>query len=650
MKKIVVLITLASGASLILALLWVLGAQNSTVVAAPDAKQASGAGYTLGTNELRADDPVEPTPHPILSDVSIRRAIAYCTDKDALIASVYPTLTLAQRQELVMDSFIPKTSWAYTAPSTTYPYSPTLGQSLLEDAGWILPAGADYRLKNGKELLLQLNTTDAELRQTYLSVFETQMKTCGIHVVRNHQSSTWLFSETTGLFVRDFELGAFAWVAEDDPGGVDLYGCDQIPSPINGWTGQNIMGWCNQAASDAIVQASDTSLPQDQRKASYATFIDLLSEDMPSLPLFLREGGPVWEHIDFNLETFAQDEAITPAGTGSTGLTFTDYQGNQHTVTAPVGAVTETVTLRYYPLVSNANPPPDYMVAANAFRLNVILGGVPQDTFSFSEPVTVTVKYNLEDSVYHINETTLALYLWDSDSSAWVDASETCPMADRYKRLDTTQNQFEVHICHLSEFGLFVKGGKSIRMGVNYGLNETAGMYEVGHTFWITVTDSVGILKANAVTTTAVEGTGPDFAWSDGFWVKQEDWSVPTIDIQPGDQVYFQSDDGFTETLQVGTITAQLYPSNNTAAGTITAPGFDEPLQGFAGFWGLTWQEFTVDPDGGSYLVDFSPYDLVPGNTISVGYREPDLDSVSNAFDTPLNEIDLPIVQYNFAP
>jgi hypothetical protein len=36
-------------------------------------------------------------PHPILSDVRVRQAIAYCTDKAGLLASVYPSLTPAQR-------------------------------------------------------------------------------------------------------------------------------------------------------------------------------------------------------------------------------------------------------------------------------------------------------------------------------------------------------------------------------------------------------------------------------------------------------------------------------------------------------------------------------------------------------------------------
>ena len=33
------------------------------------------------------------TPHPILSDIKVRQAIAHCINRDELIASVYPFLT-----------------------------------------------------------------------------------------------------------------------------------------------------------------------------------------------------------------------------------------------------------------------------------------------------------------------------------------------------------------------------------------------------------------------------------------------------------------------------------------------------------------------------------------------------------------------------
>ncbi len=128
--------------------------------------------------------------------------------------------------------------------------------ALLEEAGWALASGALYRTNaNGDELEPMLTTTDANFRQTWAAVWEEQMKTCGIHIVRNHMPAEWFFGDGTGLSRREFEIAAFAWATELDFGGLETYtryACDQIPSPTNNWQGQNFSGWCNEVADAAL--------------------------------------------------------------------------------------------------------------------------------------------------------------------------------------------------------------------------------------------------------------------------------------------------------------------------------------------------------------------------------------------------------------
>jgi len=391
--------------------------------------------------------------------VRVRRAIAYCTDKAGLVASVYPDLTAEQRQALIADTFIRPTSWAYTAPATVYPYAPATGQALLDQAGWTLEPGATYRTRDGKELVLTLRTTTTSFRQTYLAVFEAQMQACGIRVIREHLDADWLFggSKLTGIAVRDFELADFAWVIEDaDPSGRTIYACDQIPTPANGWQGQNYVGWCNAEASAAIVTASDTTLSQTERKAAYATVINAAAADLPQLPLFWRNdpdtGQPseTWEHIDFNLETYAQDADLAPSD--QTTLSITDYAGNAGSVVAPAGAVTQTTTLSYYPLVASAHVLPGRSAETAPFRLTAAVQGVRQAGFDFSAPVTLTVRYD-DTSISSIREDSLNLYRWNEDTG-WQPAQESCPEGERYYQADRTTNTIVTRICHLSEFSL----------------------------------------------------------------------------------------------------------------------------------------------------------------------------------------------------
>ncbi len=232
------------------------------------------------------------TPHPILSDLRVRQAIAHCTDRDALIASVYPYVE--DPSALLMDSFLPKNHWAYKGPYDFPWYDPEKGKALLEEAGWKLEEGATFRTNaDGEVLALKFTTTTAQFRQTWASVFEQQMRDCGIQIIRQHVPASWWFGDTTGLSRRDFELGAFAWVGQADPAGRTLYACDQIPLPSNNWEGQNFMGWCNPAASEAIVKANNT-LIREERIAAYDIVQREFAKDVVSIPVFQRAEAEAW--------------------------------------------------------------------------------------------------------------------------------------------------------------------------------------------------------------------------------------------------------------------------------------------------------------------------------------------------------------------
>jgi ABC-type transport system substrate-binding protein len=232
------------------------------------------------------------TPHPILGDLRVRQAIAHCTDRDALIASVYPYVE--DPSTLLMDSFNPKDHWTYSGPYDFPWYDPEAGMALLDEAGWTLPEGNTVRQNaDGETLSLKFTTTTAPFRQTWSAVFVQNMAACGIQVLPNYAPGSWWFGSTTGLQRRDFELGAFAWVGQAEPAGNTLYACDQIPLPSNNWEGQNYMGWCNETASPAIVAANNT-LIRDDRIAGYDVVQQEFAKDVVSIPVFQRAEAEAW--------------------------------------------------------------------------------------------------------------------------------------------------------------------------------------------------------------------------------------------------------------------------------------------------------------------------------------------------------------------
>jgi ABC-type transport system substrate-binding protein len=230
------------------------------------------------------------TPHPILGDLKVRQALAHCTNKSDLLKSVYPLISDEARAGLVMDTFIPKSHWAYAGDAnvTIYDFDPAKGAALLDEAGWTLAEGAGTRTNaNGDALSLKFTTTNAAFRQTWGAIWTQQMADCGVEIIPLYAPASWWFGDTTGIARRDYELGAFAWVGQADPGGQTLYACDQIPLPTNGWEGQNAMGWCNEAASTNIKLANNT-LVKDDRISAYTVVQQEFAKDVPSIPLFNR--------------------------------------------------------------------------------------------------------------------------------------------------------------------------------------------------------------------------------------------------------------------------------------------------------------------------------------------------------------------------
>lgn len=248
-----------------------------------------------------------PPPPTDFKDVEFRRALAYCTDRNAITRAVYPTLSQTEIAALEMDSFFPQDHWAYTQPGMLYPYDPEEGKMLLENLGWTLPQGATFRVNSdGDELALVLTTSSSLMRYLYGEILEAQWEICGINLVRFHASPEWMFAATTGVQRRNFDLTAFAWdVVYDDTVEISgLYACDKVPSALNDWPAEdwNYMGWCNPAASQAAYLGDNASLTEAQRKAYYAQVQEEFSNQVPSIPLFKRPGDIVyWEHIDFNL-------------------------------------------------------------------------------------------------------------------------------------------------------------------------------------------------------------------------------------------------------------------------------------------------------------------------------------------------------------
>ena len=231
-------------------------------------------------------------PHPILSDIRVRQAIAHAIDRQALVDGIYAGRSSVMREALVYDNhplYAPEDGIA------VYAADPERAAQLLDEAGWIDTDGDGVRecrgcasgAAEGDRLALTYRTTSSALRDRVVERIEADLKAAGFDVAVEWMPASEFFGDATGLIVGDFEIGQLAGVTGADPGGEFQYACDYVPSPENGWYGENYGGWCSEAASEALYEAASTPLV-DARRAAYAAFHGAYTRDLPGLPLFPR--------------------------------------------------------------------------------------------------------------------------------------------------------------------------------------------------------------------------------------------------------------------------------------------------------------------------------------------------------------------------
>jgi hypothetical protein len=161
------------------------------------------------------------------------------------------------------------------------------------------------------------------------------------------------------------------------------------------------------------------------------------------------------------------------------------------------------------------------------------------------------------------------------------------------------------------------------------------GFFEIGHTIWLTVTDSYGTVKATATTTTA------NLPWGTGFHTEPEDWTpLGQPQILPYDRVIGLADNGLSTQMQIGTITGFVSTAGDSVRGTVYAPWFTEAVDVECHSWGRPGEEIikwtTVLPDGvDEYFCAWDPvteWDILPGQRVGVAYSGPDGNWVAASF------------------
>jgi peptide/nickel transport system substrate-binding protein len=243
--------------------------------------------FITGTVWEHIDFNIQPVDdrYVFFDDVLVRQAIAYGTDRQAMVDVIY------YGKSKVQHSYIPTEHPMYPPEDmiTEYEYDPERAMELLAEAGWTDTDGDGFVDKDGQIFEVSLGTTSGnKLREQTTQLFQQNMKDIGIKVNLDLMpASIWFANGPDGpLFGRRFDLGEFAWLTGVEPPG-ELYMCDLIPGPENEWAGQNETGYCNPEYDEWVNKALGTLSKAEQTEA-WAEAQAIFSEELPVLPLFAR--------------------------------------------------------------------------------------------------------------------------------------------------------------------------------------------------------------------------------------------------------------------------------------------------------------------------------------------------------------------------
>jgi peptide/nickel transport system substrate-binding protein len=232
-----------------------------------------------------AEDYRRPAGNDLFQDVRVRQAVAHCLDRPALVDQIMfglaevPAVYVSARHPLYAGEAI-----------THYAFNPEQGRALLDAAGWSDRDGDGVRESGRRRLSVAYASGPAgsPFREALMRAVQTQLReNCGMELRLETYTPDELYAPwPTGiLFGRRFDLGEFPWRTGIEPP-CDLYLTEAIPSDENPG-GANNTGYSNPAFDQAC-RAALSALDEATRRARHAEAQTLFTQDLPSLPLFLR--------------------------------------------------------------------------------------------------------------------------------------------------------------------------------------------------------------------------------------------------------------------------------------------------------------------------------------------------------------------------
>jgi peptide/nickel transport system substrate-binding protein len=207
------------------------------------------------------------THDPLLQDKRVRRALAMCADRKAIIANVYRGTARAMTGPFPPDEF------GYNPNVPAIEYDPQGALKILGDLGWKDTDGDGILDKDGQPFKLTMVVTGGSKgTMPFVQVYQSELKGVGIQLDVEELDATTMISR---VLKGNFQCAFLSWDLDVDPDPFAILHSSQVPPH-----GQNFVFFSN-AAADRLIDAARHEMDESKRKKLYQDLHALLADEQP---------------------------------------------------------------------------------------------------------------------------------------------------------------------------------------------------------------------------------------------------------------------------------------------------------------------------------------------------------------------------------
>ncbi len=217
-------------------------------------------------------------PHPVFSDVRVRKALSMAVDRSAIVSNILDTLGYVSMGPMLRA--MPTTDTSIKQ----IPYDPALAAALLDSAGWKLNK-AGVRERNGKPLKFTLITPNSSRNRVQsATIIQEQLRKIGVTVDIQQLEASTFFSREMAF---DFDAAMHAWSLDANPANiVQTWGTNSLGDNAN----SNYSGYSNPKF-DSLIETALRASNLPAAKSDFTKAYQIIVDDAPAIWIYEMKGG-----------------------------------------------------------------------------------------------------------------------------------------------------------------------------------------------------------------------------------------------------------------------------------------------------------------------------------------------------------------------